>query len=116
MMTKEIADNILGCMDGEDVPSNDLVRAVKQFGAKEVHTDFVNHMQKRGWRDGAVGTTNKELLISPHVRPWKLLVKAQTDPYEACDAMSVRENKIDVDEAYQADSKDSGMNDGVENV
>lgn len=78
-MTRDVAMNILGVIDNTDTPEFETVRMIKQNGAVVVHEQWREAMLEAGWKaDGAA--TDTEMLTTPHLRRWSLLVDGQRKP------------------------------------
>lgn len=71
--------NALAVIDGGAKPSTELVRAIKSVGAQAFHAQWCDAMRAAGWRAGG-SATNYDVLMTPHMRTWQLLVDAQRGP------------------------------------
>jgi hypothetical protein len=71
--------NALAVFDQTAQPTADLTRAIKAVGAEMFHKHWTEAMKSAGWRCGG-SATNHELLMTPHLRRWSLLVDGQRKP------------------------------------
>lgn len=99
-MNKTLCMNALAVIDGEAKPSRDLVRAIKTAGAEAFHAQWVSAMQAAGWRAGG-RATNHDVLMTPHIRKWSLLVDAQRAPLFQAGAGVVEATWSEATEATQ---------------
>lgn len=89
-MTEEFCLNLLRVMDGREEPSNKLIQLAKAYNNPEkLHNELRVTLLKAGWTDGGA-RTQEDALLTPHVREWENLVKAQRDPVRALQTMTVK--------------------------
>ena len=104
-MNKKLCMNALGVIEGTEKASRELVQAVAGAGAFAFHEQWRNAMKAAGWRDGG-HLTNEDLLYTPHVREWALLVDGQRAPL-----LALEKSKV---EAEWADTASDEVSDDTE--